>query len=206
MAATLLLHLGAASALRTPRLAVCGRGAASALRTPQLAVFDRGAADAHCSDVSMAPPQFALQRRNFAVLLAGALLPRVAHAADDAELDAAAKCRAWRDGDGDQGENPCTALAEGNPLIERLQQKSRDNAERRKQEQYDLQVMTMGYDTYFATNDKNLVKDGATGKYRLLENEEYAALKAAGRIQAGATDTIVDAGQAPKAAYPGRFQ
>ena len=205
MAATLLLHLGAASALRTPRLAVCGRGAASALRTPQLAVFDRGAADAHCSDASIAPPQF-LRRRNFAGLLAGALLPRVAHAADDAELDAAAKCRAWRDGDGDQGENPCTALAEGNPLIERLQQKSRDNAERRKQEQYDLQVMTMGYDTYFATNDKNLVKDGATGKYRLLENEEYAALKAAGRIQAGATDTIVDAGQAPKAAYPGRFQ
>ena len=181
-------------------------GAASALRTPQLAMVARAAADAHCSDVSMAPPQFALRRRNFAVLLAGALLPRVAHAADDAELDAAAKCRAWRDGDGDQGENPCTALAEGNPLIERLQQKSLDNAERRKKEQYDLQVMTMGYDTYFATNDKNLVKDGATGKYRLLENEEYAALKAAGRIQAGATDTIVDAGQAPKAAYPGRFQ
>ena len=189
MAATLLL-LGAASALRTPRLAVVGRDAAKA----------------HCSDVSIAPPQFALRRRDFTGLLAGALLPRVAHAADDAELDAAAKCRAWRDGDGDQGENPCTALAEGNPLIERLQQKSRDNAERRKQEQYDLQVMTMGYDTYFATNDKNLVKDGATGKYRLLENEEYAALKAAGRIQAGATDTIVDAGQAPKAAYPGRFQ
>ena len=181
-------------------------GAASALRTPRLAVICRDAADAHCSDASIAPPQFALRRRDFAGLLAGALLPRVAHAADDAELDAAAKCRAWRDGDGDQGENPCTALAEGNPLIERLQQKSRDNAERRKQEQYDLQVMTMGYDTYFATNDKNLVKDGATGKYRLLENEEYAALKAAGRIQAGATDTIVDAGQAPKAAYPGRFQ
>ena len=204
MAATLLL-LGAASALRTPRLAVVG-DAASALRTPRLAVSGRGAADARCHDASTAPPQF-LRRRNFAgSLLAGALLPRVAHAADDAELDAAAKCRAWRDGDGDQGENPCTALAEGNPLIERLQQKSRDNAERRKQEQYDLQVMTMGYDTYFATNDKNLVKDGATGKYRLLENEEYAALKAAGRIQAGATDTIVDAGQAPKAAYPGRFQ
>ena len=202
MAATLILLLNAASALRTPRLAV-GR---DALRTPQHAVIGRDAADAHCSDASIAPPQFALRRRNFAGLLAGALLPRVAHAADDAELDAAAKCRAWRDGDGDQGENPCTALAEGNPLIERLQQKSRDNAERRKQEQYDLQVMTMGYDTYFATNDKNLVKDGATGKYRLLENEEYAALKAAGRIQAGATDTIVDAGQAPKAAYPGRFQ
>ena len=185
MAATLLL-LGAASALRTPRLAVSGRGAA----------------DAHCSDASIAPPQF-LRRRVFAgSLLAGALLPRVAHAADDAELDAAAKCRAWRDGDGDQGENPCTALAEGNPLIERLQQKSRDNAERRKQEQYDLQVMTMGYDTYFATNDKNLVKDGS--KYRLLDNEEYAALKAAGRIQSGATDKIVDAGQAPVSVYPGR--
>ena len=178
-------------------------GAASALRTPQLAMVARDAADAHCSDVSIAPPQFALRRRNFAgSLLAGALLPRVAHAADDAELDAAAKCRAWRDGDGDQGENPCTALAEGNPLIERLQQKSRDNAERRKQEQYDLQVMTMGYDTYFATNDKNLVKDGS--KYRLLDNEEYAALKAAGRIQSGATDKIVDAGQAPVSVYPGR--
>ena len=201
MAATLLLHLGAASALRTPRLAVIGPDAAGV----RLAVSGRGAADAHCSDVSIAPPQFALRRRNFAAsLLAGALLPRVAHAADDAELDAAAKCRAWRDGDGDQGENPCTALAEGNPLIERLQQKSRDNAERRKQEQYDLQVMTMGYDTYFATNDKNLVKDGATGKYRLLENEEYAALKAAGRIQSGATDKIVDAGQAPVSVYPGR--
>ena len=190
MAATLILLLGAASALRTPRLAVSGRDAA-----------------ARCHDASIAPPQYALRRRDFAgSLLAGALLPRVAHASDDAELDAAAKCRAWRDGEGDEGENPCTALAESNALIERLQQKSRDNAERRKQEQYDLQVMTMGYDTYFATNDKNLVKDGATGKYRLLENEEYAALKAAGRIQAGATDTIVDAGQAPKAAYPGRFQ
>ena len=126
MAATLILLLGAASALRTPRLAVSGRDAA-----------------ARCHDASIAPPQYALRRRDFAgSLLAGALLPRVAHAADDAELDAAAKCRAWRDGDGDQGENPCTALAEGNPLIERLQQKSRDNAERRKQEQYDLQAVS----------------------------------------------------------------
>ena len=47
----------------------------------------RSAADARCSDVSIAPPQF-LRRRNFAGLLAGALLPRVAHAADDAEAGA----------------------------------------------------------------------------------------------------------------------
>ena len=41
-------------------------------------------------------------------------------------------------------------------------------------------------------------------QYYLEDNEEYAALKAAGRIQSGATDKIVDAGQAPVSVYPGR--
>ena len=51
MAATLILLLNAASALRTPRLAV-GR---DALRTPQHAVIGRDAADAHCR---VWPPSF----------------------------------------------------------------------------------------------------------------------------------------------------
>ena len=184
-------------------LILLGAAGAAAHTRAWLAVAETPADAAHCGDASIAPPQFALRRRRFAGAACGeALLPASCAAADDAELDAAAKCRAWRDGDGDQGENPCTALAEGNRSSSGTAENQRDNAERRKQEQYDLQVMTMGYDTYFATNDKNLVKDGS--KYRLLDNEEYAALKAAGRIQSGATDKIVDAGQAPVSVYPGR--
>ena len=84
----------------------------------------------------------------------------------------------------------CAALAEGNELVLRLQEKSRLNKEKNAQELYDKTVRQLGYSSFFDTlDDKNLVQL-PDGKYATLDAETYARLRSQGRIDVGAIDRV----------------
>lgn len=83
------------------------------------------------------------------------------------------------------GDN-CDDLAEGNALILRLQQKSRDNAERNERDLYEKTTAMLGYDDYLMSSDKVMVRvDVKEGKFAALSLSEYADAKKAGRITPG---------------------
>ena len=84
------------------------------------------------------------------------------------------------------GEGPgCTELAEGNELILKLQQKSRDNKEKNELELYEKTTAMLGYDDYLIASDKVMVRVDLKGKFKALTPNEYNEAKKAGRISPG---------------------
>ena len=78
----------------------------------------------------------------------------------------------------------CAALAEGNDYILALQAKSRANRQKNEEALYEKTIANLGYDDFFTTVGKVMVKNG-DGTYSALTQEEYSVLRKAGRIDVG---------------------
>ena len=90
-------------------------------------------------------------------------------------------------GEGDR----CEELAEGNPLILKLQAQSRANKVKNEQELYDKTLAMAGYDDFFSTIDKMLVRK-EDGSFITLTPAEYVQAKKAGKIVIGGVGGDVD--------------
>ena len=83
----------------------------------------------------------------------------------------------------------CSQLAEGNELILKLQQKSRENKETNAKELYEKTVRQLGYSDFFSAVDMNLVLL-PNGTYATFTASEYYELRKAGKIKPGAVDEL----------------
>ena len=112
--------------------------------------------------------------------LALALPPTAVYASFRAELLAGVGngCT-FGEGDG------CEALAEGSPLILKLQRQSRENKEKNELEIYEKTNAMLGYDDYMIASDKVMVRIDPNGKFKALTTAEYYDAKKAGRISPG---------------------
>jgi len=117
------------------------------------------------------------RRAWFAGAFGAAAVPAAAHASKRSDLlsDNGSGC-VFGEGDG------CEALAEGNELILKLQKKSRDNREKNEKELYEKTVAMLGYDDFFTTVDKVMVRIDGSDKYKALTMQEYSDAKKAGKI------------------------
>ena len=79
----------------------------------------------------------------------------------------------------------CAELAEGNELILKLQQRSRDNKVKNELELFEKTTAMLGYDDYLIASDKVMVRVDFKGYYKALTPSEYAEAKKAGRISPG---------------------
>jgi len=129
-----------------------------------------------------------LSRR--AVVLSGIPLSTAASSASASQrsdLVGAGSSERCESGDGEA----CERLSEGNPYIQKLQARSRENREKNAAKVWDQTVKTMDYDSYFSTLDQNMVllPDGA---YKLLSADEYSRLRQAGKLKVGAIDRVLE--------------
>ena len=106
--------------------------------------------------------------------------PAAVHASPRAELlgGGGSGC-VYGEGDG------CADVAEGNELILKLQQKSRENKAKNELELYEKTTAMLGYDDFMIASGKVMVRTDASGKFKALTTEEYYAAKKAGRISPG---------------------
>ena len=109
-----------------------------------------------------------------------ALPPIAAHASMRAELLAGGG-NGCTFGEGEA----CAALAEGNPLILKLQQQSRENKEKNELEIYEKTNAMLGYDDFMVASDKVLLRIDPKGKFKALTTEEYYEAKKQGRVSPG---------------------
>ena len=79
----------------------------------------------------------------------------------------------------------CDELAEGNPLILKLQKQSRANKEKNELDLYEKTTAMLGYDDYMMASDKVMVRVDLKGKFAALTMEEYQEAKKAGRVSPG---------------------
>lgn len=113
--------------------------------------------------------------------------PTKAHASTRAGLSGVGSEERCENGEGEA----CERLADGNPLILELQQRSRDNKEKRERELFDKTVRQLGYSDFFDTLDQNLVRL-PNGNYTVLGPSEYAAARKAGKIKIGSVDELIE--------------
>lgn len=128
------------------------------------------------STIAHALPSGRCSRRALSGALAAAALPSTVLASSRADL-LGGTGNGCTYGEGAR----CAELAEGNELILKLQKRSRDNKEKNEIELYEMTTSKLGYDDYFMSTDKVMVRTDARGKFTTLTLEEYYAAKKAGR-------------------------